>query len=161
MSVRLACLIHAASVRSEPESNSPLKKRRLTPAQVFPPRHPIKTSLVLPASTNSKWQIITRALHLSHNLIFNEQNQSDSSQVTPEKFFSPASVPSSSFRLLPKLLSLLLWQGRLPYLLYSTCQLTFGKKFNKSPGSSVYSELSAVPILRFYLSEFRSPCQLS
>src|SRR5436190_21185472 len=25
MSVRLACLIHAASVRSEPESNSPLK----------------------------------------------------------------------------------------------------------------------------------------
>ena len=25
MSARLACLIHAASVRSEPESNSPLK----------------------------------------------------------------------------------------------------------------------------------------
>ena len=25
--VRLACLIHAASVRSEPESNSPFKKR--------------------------------------------------------------------------------------------------------------------------------------
>ena len=47
--VRLACLIHAASVRSEPESNSPLKKYNVQVDQsvttltnlLFGPRAPL------------------------------------------------------------------------------------------------------------------------
>ena len=70
ISARLACLIHAASVRSEPESNSPLKNVSFN-------------SCLMISQTNYNfktlhWHPLTgcqrRGSHLSHNSIFNEQS---------------------------------------------------------------------------------------
>ena len=50
ISVRLACLIHAASVRSEPESNSPLKNKSSIPSRLIQPELP---STSLPINSQS------------------------------------------------------------------------------------------------------------
>ena len=69
ISVRLACLIHAASVRSEPESNSPLEMVSLKLVRWLTGRIlQFKTLRVQPLTGRPQ-----RGSHLSHNSIFKEQ----------------------------------------------------------------------------------------
>ena len=70
ISARLACLIHAASVRSEPESNSPLKNVSFNSCPMISRTNYNFKTLHRHPLTGCQW----RGSHLSHNSIFNEQS---------------------------------------------------------------------------------------
>src|SRR5690348_1603918 len=69
ISVRLACLIHAASVRSEPESNSPLINVSLIARLIKPGFYYLILKLSKSVQLTGR---PSRGSNLSHNSIFKE-----------------------------------------------------------------------------------------
>ena len=81
-SVRLACLIHAASVRSEPESNSPLKSLH---EPVFRPACKIIYPSGLVSTSPARFQAASAGQGLSHRTIRISRNRDPAGQLKTTK----------------------------------------------------------------------------